>query len=95
MDCAERVKSFLKLIEEGKKKLNLTPEEMEKLRADATERYRLEELYNERFPNYPLAALHNMDLTDAEICEDLKKCLETNTDWWTLRGDVYRDDVIY
>ena len=86
-----RIKRLLKFFEEGKKRANVTPEEM----ADWKERLRLEDLYNERFPDYPLAALHNMDLTDAEICEDLKKCLETDTDWWTLRGDVYRDDVYY
>lgn len=95
MDYVERVNRFLKMIEESEKKSNLTQEEMEKLKADGRERDKLENLYNEKFPDYPLAALHNMDLTDEEICVELKKCLETNTDWWTLRGDVYRDDVDY
>lgn len=82
---------FERIIELAKEKPSLTMEEQ----AAWKERLHLEALYNEKFPDYPLAALHNMDLTDEEICVELKKCLETNTDWWTLRGDVYRDDVDY
>lgn len=86
-----RLKRLLKKFDEWEKKANLTPEE----KKTAEERLRLEDLYIEKFSDNIFAAFHNSDATDEEICRDLRKCLETNTDWWTLHGEVYQDDVDY
>lgn len=82
---------FEKIIEKAKTLPALTPEE----KVAWKERLRLEDLYIEKFSDNIFAAFHNSDVTDEEICRDLRKCLETNTDWWTLHGEVYQDDVDY
>lgn len=43
--------------------------------------------------NYEVVASngHVRDLPKSQMGIDI----ENDTDWWTLRGDVYRDDVYY